>query len=66
MVVSIRRKIQGTMREDLVSGIELLTGRKALSFMSDHDAHPRIRREVLLLDAAPVEQAPSADTNTPL
>jgi hypothetical protein len=40
VVVSIRRKVQGTMREDRVSGIELLTGRKALSFISDHDAHP--------------------------
>ena len=37
MVVSIRRKFQSTMREDLVSGIELLTGRTVVSFMSDHD-----------------------------
>src|SRR5215213_5371531 len=37
-VVSIRRKFQSTMRKDLVSGIELLTGCEVLSFMSDHDA----------------------------
>ena len=28
LVVTIRRKFQTTMREDLVGGVELLTGRK--------------------------------------
>src|SRR5215217_7570446 len=44
MVVSIRRTFQTPMRDDLVAGIELLTGRRVLSFLSDHDAKPRLRR----------------------
>jgi uncharacterized protein YbcI len=55
MVVSIRRKFQRTMREVLVSGFEMLTGRKVLSFMSDHDAHRIYAAEVFVLDAAPGE-----------
>jgi uncharacterized protein YbcI len=62
MVVSIRRKFQRTMREDLVSGIELLTGRTVLSFMSDHDADHDYAAEVFVLDAAPGEQARSAES----
>ena len=66
MVVSIRRKFQRTMREDLVSGIELLTGRTVLSFMSDHDADHDYDAEVFVLDAAPGEQARSAEPETRL
>src|SRR4051795_9243285 len=32
LVVTIRRRFQTTMRDDLVGGIELLTGRKVRSF----------------------------------
>jgi uncharacterized protein YbcI len=66
MVVSIRRKFQRTMREDLVSGIELLTGRKVVSFMSDHDADNDYAAEVFVLDAAPAVQARSAEPDTRL
>jgi uncharacterized protein YbcI len=52
-VVSIRRKFQSAMREDLVSGIEVLTGRTVVSFMSDHDAHHDYAAEIFVLDAAP-------------
>jgi uncharacterized protein YbcI len=65
-VVSIRRKFQSTMREDLVSGIELLTGCKVLSFMSDHDAIHDYAAEIFVLDAAPAEQARSAEPDTRL
>jgi uncharacterized protein YbcI len=53
MVVSVRRKFQTTMRDDLVSGVELLTGRKALSFLSDHDAVHDYAAEVFVLDGPP-------------
>jgi uncharacterized protein YbcI len=53
LVVTIRRKFQTTMRDDLVGGIELLTGRKVLSFMSDHDANHDCAAEVFLLDGPP-------------
>jgi uncharacterized protein YbcI len=52
-VVSIRRKFQTTMRDDLVGGIELLTGRKVLSFMNDHDAVHDYAAEVFVLDGPP-------------
>jgi uncharacterized protein YbcI len=65
-VVSIRRKFQSTMREDLVSGVELLTGRTVLSFMSDHDALHDYAAEIFVLDAAPAEQARSAEPETRL
>ena len=58
-VVSIRRKFQSTMREDLVAGVELLTGRKVVSFMSDHDAVTDHAAEVFVLDGDP-EWSPEA------
>src|SRR3954453_8661674 len=52
-VVSIRRKFQTTMRDDLVGGIETLTGQKVLSFMRNHDAAQDYAAEVFVLDGAP-------------
>jgi uncharacterized protein YbcI len=52
-VVSIRRKFQTTMRDDLVAGIEMLTGCTVLSFMSDHDAEQDYAAEVFVLDGLP-------------
>src|SRR5215217_2871705 len=52
-VVSMRRKFQTTMRDDLVAGIETLTSRKVLSFMSDHDADHDYAAEIFVLDGAP-------------
>jgi uncharacterized protein YbcI len=57
-VVSIRRKFQTTMRDDLVAGIETLTNRKVLSFMSDHDADHDYAAEVFVLDGPPVGMPP--------
>jgi uncharacterized protein YbcI len=61
LVITVRRKFQRTMRDDLVSGIELLTERKVLSFMSDHDADHDYAAEVFVLDAAPSGQARSPE-----
>ena len=62
LVVTIRRKFQSTMRDDLVSGIETLTGRTVLSFMSDHDAGPDYAVEVFILDRPPqYPPAPDGD-----
>src|SRR3954454_5651789 len=52
-VVSIRRKFQTTMRDDLVAGIETLTNCKVVSFMSDHDADHDYAAEVFVLDGPP-------------
>ena len=54
LVTTIRRKFQTTMREDLVGGVERLTGRKVLSFMSDHDADNDYAAEVFILDGPPI------------
>jgi len=59
-VVSIRRKFQTTMRDDLVAGVETLTNRKVLSFMSDHDADHDYASEVFVLDGPP-SGMPSSD-----
>jgi uncharacterized protein YbcI len=53
LVVTVRRKFQSTMRDDLVSGIELLTGRKVVSFLSDHDDATDTAAEVFVLDGPP-------------
>jgi uncharacterized protein YbcI len=49
-VKSIRRKFQETMRDDLISGVEMLTERKVLSFLSDHDAVNDRAVEVFILE----------------
>jgi uncharacterized protein YbcI len=51
-VVSVRRKFQTTMRDDLVGGVEMLTGRKVVSFMSDHNAESDHAVEVFVLEEA--------------
>jgi uncharacterized protein YbcI len=53
LVVTVRRKFQSTMRDDLVGGVELLTGCKVVSLLSDHDAGADTAAEVFVLDGAP-------------
>jgi uncharacterized protein YbcI len=66
LVVTIRRKFQTTMRDDLVGGVELLTGRKVLSFMSDHDADHDYAAEVFILEGPPVfHAADESPTDSP-
>lgn len=65
LVLTIRRKFQTTMREDLVGGIELLTGRQVLSFMSDHDTEHDYAVEVFILDGPPVVEAVGDDGTAP-
>src|SRR5829696_8002414 len=64
-VVSIRRKFQSAMRVDLVAGIEMLTGRKVVSFMSDHDAEHDYAAEVFVLDGPPETGALSGEDDAP-
>ena len=65
LVITIRRKFQTTMRDDLVGGIEILTGRKVLSFMSDHDADNDYAAEVFILDGPPMTQSADDDGTSP-
>jgi uncharacterized protein YbcI len=65
LVISIRRKFQSTMREDLIAGIEMLTERKVLSFMSDHDADHDYAAEIFILDGPPPSYGVSEDPPPP-
>jgi uncharacterized protein YbcI len=38
------------MADDLIGGIELLTGRRVISFLSDHNAESDHAAEVFVLD----------------
>jgi uncharacterized protein YbcI len=60
LVVTVRRRFQSTMRDDLVGGVELLTGRRVVAFLSDHDAGADMAAEVFVLDGAPrLSEAPT-------
>ncbi len=65
VVVTIRRKFQTTMRDDLVGGVELLTGRTVVSFLSDHDAVTDHAVEVFVLDSPPATQTPGPGDQEP-
>src|SRR4051812_16322233 len=61
LLETIRREFQTTMRDDLINGVELLTGRRVLSFMSDHAAQHDSAAEFLVLDGPPEFPATAAD-----
>ena len=56
LVLSMRKAFQGTMRHDLISGIEEILDRKVTAFMSDNHIDPDVAVEVFLL--APVDAGP--------
>lgn len=49
-VLGMRRKFQRTMRDDLVSETERLTGHKVIAFMSDNHVEPDLAAELFFLD----------------
>jgi uncharacterized protein YbcI len=53
LVLTMRKAFQGTMRTDLISGIEDILGRTVMAFMSDNHISPDAAVEVFLL--APVD-----------
>jgi uncharacterized protein YbcI len=48
-VLELRRKFQTTMRDDLVSVVEQLGGRKVVAFMSDNTLEPDMALESFVL-----------------
>lgn len=52
-VLSVRRTMQATMRDDLVAVVEELTGRKVIAFLSDHQADPDFAVESFVLEPDP-------------
>ena len=65
LVNTIRRKFQTTMRDDLVTGIESITGRRVVSFLSDHDSDTDHAAEIFVLDKNPRPADPSTDGHVP-
>ncbi len=61
LVDTIRRTFQMTMRDDLVAGIESITGRRVVSFLSDHDSDTDHAVEVFILDGHLRPVDPSTD-----
>ncbi len=59
LVLTMRKAFQGTMRHDLIDGIEAILGRKVIAFMSDNHIDPDIAVEVFLL--APADAGPQGD-----
>jgi uncharacterized protein YbcI len=50
LVLGMRKAYQNTMRRDLVSAIEQLTGRKVIAFLSDNHMDPDIAIESFVLE----------------
>lgn len=50
LVLNMRKAFQGTMRQDLVAGIEEILGRKVVAFMSDNHIAPDVAVEVFVLE----------------
>ena len=59
LVLSMRKAFQGTMRHDLINGIEEILGRKVIAFMSDNHIDPDCAVEVFLL--APADAGPQGN-----
>ena len=59
LVLAMRKAYQGTMRHDLITGVEEILGRKVIAFMSDNHIDPDVAVEVFLL--APPDAGPRGD-----
>jgi uncharacterized protein YbcI len=67
-VLSMRKAFQGTMRLDLINGIEAILGRKVVAFMSDNHIDPDVAVEVFVLgspDAEPQGDGARGAAKTP-
>jgi uncharacterized protein YbcI len=53
-----RRLFQDAMREDIVAGIEGLTGRRVLAFLSDNHIDPDLAVETIILEPSGIERHP--------
>jgi uncharacterized protein YbcI len=51
-VLRMRLALQEAMREELVDGVERLTGRRVISFMSGNDLHPDYATEIFVLEGS--------------
>ena len=59
LVLAMRKAFQGTMRHDLIDGIETILGRRVSAFLSDNHIDPDVAVEIFLLE--PSGAAPQGD-----
>ena len=59
LVLRMRQEFQRTMREDLVSAVELVMERRVIAFMSDNHIDPDMGVEIFVLE--PQEQEPGGE-----
>jgi uncharacterized protein YbcI len=52
-VLALRRAYQSAMRAECVAGVETLTGRRVLAFMSANHVDPDLAAEIFVLEPAP-------------
>ena len=67
-VLSVRKAFQGTMRHDLIRGIEDIVGRRVVAFLSDNHIDPDVAVEVFVLarsDAGPRGDGATGVAKTP-
>ena len=50
LVLTMRKAFQGTMRHDLVNGVEEILGRKVIAFMSDNHIDPDLAVEMFVME----------------
>ena len=53
LVLDMRKAYQQTMRNDLVAGVEEITGRKVIAFFSDNHIDPDMAIESFVLEPLP-------------
>lgn len=63
LVLQMRRKFQGAMREDLVAIVEGLTERKVVAFMSENHIDPDMAAEIFVLHPISERLLASAPVN---
>jgi uncharacterized protein YbcI len=52
LVLEMRKAYQLTMRDDLIAGVEAITGRRVIAFLSDNHIDPDIAIESFVLEPA--------------
>jgi uncharacterized protein YbcI len=60
LVLTTRKAFQGAMRADMTGGIEEITGREVVAFMSDNHMDPDMAAEIFVL--APESPEPASRT----
>ena len=61
-----RRHFQDTMRAEIVAGIEELTGRRVIAFMSDNHFDPDLAVELVLLEPRVRDETVETGSSDPL